>query len=1264
MTLDAERTTAALVQSVPHLVFLAHAHEELREYDAALQHFQRAFEAANRSVISDDEAFWLNFQYAELLTRRIVPGIAPGQDNEKVNALKLEAVEHYQRALTVNGSLHDVSESENSPFPPRMIRHCFHALNTIGVLLSDLGRYQESVPFFEQAIQVNTTAVQPLGNLALALMSLGRQEAGLHFNERALELSPDQPLLLHNMGLILQTLSRQHEAIVYWERAHELNPNEIETISAIAGYYYSDAGDMLTARDYLGRAQQIALDILARDPTSLTATIAYNVNRLRIANAQLPYVYQSVQEIVEARARYTAMLQDLLNEPNLTLPDPFKTANIGGLGYYAVYQGFNDVGIRSQMAQIYQRGSPALSFTAPHVLEGRYKVHHFPIAAAVLSYQYPVEMEDEAAVVQHTNRKIRVGFHSSFLRHHSVGLLAQGVILNLSRDAFEVIVIIYDASPRDELTERVLKSADRAVLLAESLAVAQQQVADLQLDVLVFTEIGMDLPTYFLAFSRLALRTAVFWGHAVTSGIDAVDYFISSSLFQHDEPSPDGDEAQGHQQQQSKYVECVYEMRHLTTYFLPPVAFPQSRKLVHDNFDKFRESLGLPSRSLLETMFLVPQTLYKLHPDFDALVEGILSKLPHTAFLVVLTGSKPWLADDIRARWRRTLSPQVYRRIYFIRQLNMTEFMDVCAMADVVLDPFPVGGGRSSFEIFAVGTPIVMLAPRTTILQLTAAMYKVMGFEDLITFFEAQYIALAVQLALEPELRSYFRRLILANNWKLYESQEVIREWSQFFVDILAAKPPAERRSTGGTMARSPAACPQFPSQGNRLRPHSNTASEPYFEIEVRIGGSTQGYGSVKNKFTLQLQSPDDDPFETIRNSPFNAHSDLLQQYFTAKMLWNAQVHHRQSLVTVFPINHLDATILLDPIEVHYGDDLDLMARAHLLKQFKRHNATVQKSGIRTMLGQLIHELQLQVPMYNSPQWIATRSFPLMNRLAVHSKPTSLLDQCLTLVITTCKRLALFLRMISSLERALGIVTSSDWDFWFCQILVIDDNSSPADRRVMQKRVSGERFQLYWKTPEERGHAKSLNIALGFVRSRYVMYLEDDWEFTGSSSCTIDALMILRAHQTSLYGPLALVLLNDQRSGWERSLTTQAPGSSHSNSTIRYSLHEYAVSDPTHTLSHWPGFSLNPGVWDLHAISQALGVSFSGSSGARDLFDEQTDIFEQLFSVRVWKSGLRVAFLAEEHAMHIGAPPGSNGSAYVLNGMPRRSDAPGTPVGP
>ena len=36
--------------------------------------------------------------------------------------------------------------------------------------------------------------------------------------------------------------------------------------------------------------------------------------------------------------------------------------------------------------------------------------------------------------------------------------------------------------------------------------------------------VGMDLDTYFLSFSRLARRSIVFWGHAVTSGVSGYQH--------------------------------------------------------------------------------------------------------------------------------------------------------------------------------------------------------------------------------------------------------------------------------------------------------------------------------------------------------------------------------------------------------------------------------------------------------------------------------------------------------------------------------------------------------------------------------------------------------------------------------------------------------------------------------------------------------------------------------------------------------------------
>ncbi|EQC27626.1 hypothetical protein SDRG_14675 [Saprolegnia diclina VS20] len=69
-------------------------------------------------------------------------------------------------------------------------------------------------------------------------------------------------------------------------------------------------------------------------------------------------------------------------------------------------------------------------------------------------------------------------------------------------------------------------------------------------------------------------------------------------------------------------------------------------------------------------------------------------------------------------------------------------------------------------------------------------------------------------------------------------------------------------------------------------------------------------------------------------------------------------------------------------------------------------------------------------------------------------------------------------------------------------------------------------------------------------------------------------------------------------------------------------------------MAHWPGFSLNPGVWDLYRLKNQ-----------RLQFDTTSDVFERAFSLQVRRAGLHVAALTTTVATHIGAPPGSNASA-------------------
>ncbi len=157
--------------------------------------------------------------------------------------------------------------------------------------------------------------------------------------------------------------------------------------------------------------------------------------------------------------------------------------------------------MQAQLAAIYTKATPSLTYVAPHC------------------------KQPEGVV---PGRPLRVGFISRFLHMHTIGEVNVGFLRNLSREICRVVLLRLPG-PDDPLGRLIRESADEVVALAPELAAARGQIADQRLDVLFYTDIGMDPATYFLAFARLAPVQCVTWGHPVTTGIPAIDYYLSSA---------------------------------------------------------------------------------------------------------------------------------------------------------------------------------------------------------------------------------------------------------------------------------------------------------------------------------------------------------------------------------------------------------------------------------------------------------------------------------------------------------------------------------------------------------------------------------------------------------------------------------------------------------------------------------------------------------------------------------------------------------------
>jgi predicted O-linked N-acetylglucosamine transferase (SPINDLY family) len=103
-----------------------------------------------------------------------------------------------------------------------------------------------------------------------------------------------------------------------------------------------------------------------------------------------------------------------------------------------------------------------------------------------------------------------------------------------------------------------------------------------------------------------------------------------------------------------------------------------------------------------------------------------------------------------------------------------------------VLDTIPFGGGSTSYEAFAFGTPIVTLAGPLLRGRITTACYRQMGIEDCIAGTADEYVTIALRLGTEPAWREQVRGQILERKHQLFEDAEAVRQLERFLRGAVA----------------------------------------------------------------------------------------------------------------------------------------------------------------------------------------------------------------------------------------------------------------------------------------------------------------------------------------------------------------------------------------------------------------------------------------------------------------------------------------------
>lgn len=516
---------------------------------------------------------------------------------------------------------------------------------------------------------------------------------------RAAEARPGSAEILNHLGNAFQDAGDQIQALDSYERATKADPSFGPALQNL-GYLLVNRGRTDEGVEYLRQAQ---------------ATSPAPVNRVLIATA-LPVIYESTDDVRDRRERLEAQISDLavggveIDTTNTLVPTSF----------FVAYHGHNDRPIAQSLGRVYR---------GPDLTANRTRTK---------SADRP-----------------RIGFLSAYFRDHTIGRLNVGRIAGLSHERFETVVLSIGRH-RDPTAARFEEAAERFVPLPRDVAAARQTIAEQDLDLLFFTEVGMDALSYTLAYSRMAPVQCATWGHPTTTGSEHMDLFLSSDLLE----IPDAD---------AHYTEALLRPPTLATFYERPVA-PEPRGS--------RAELGLDTEARL---YACPQTLYKLHPEFDRVLAEILRRDPDGLLLLIEGRAAEWTAL-LRERFARTM-PDVTDRIRWLKPLPREDFLRLLGVVDVVLDPTHFGGGNSTYEALAMGTPVVTLPGDLLRNRISRALYAKAGYMDLVADDEEAYIELAVRLGRDADWRASVRAEIADARDALFDDPDELVD----FEDALAA---------------------------------------------------------------------------------------------------------------------------------------------------------------------------------------------------------------------------------------------------------------------------------------------------------------------------------------------------------------------------------------------------------------------------------------------------------------------------------------------
>ena len=561
-----------------------------------------------------------------------------------------------------------------------------------GLLLARLGRFAEAINAYDHALAIEPQHPDALINKGEALHHLGRFDEAIACYDRILAVQPAHFAALVDRGCAYKDLGRANDAIAEFDRALALSPDHT-TILINRG----------ETRLFLKQNAEALADfdrVIALDPLMALGWLG---------RANILMLDKKVSEALDACQRALAI------EPN----SPKTLTQIGQchalLGDAETAVSFFDraLAIRPDDEIALQSRIFSLDFgDGDDARRQAARSEWWRRICAPIAARHPPRHDND----RDPARRIVLGYVSGDFRHHSAAYGFRPVLTSHDTSRFEVIC--YSNSPKqDDVTETFRQAADRwrdvVQWSDDQLATCiRADKVDILIDLSGHTR-GNRLRAFAQKPAPIQLTA---WGHGSGTGMPVMDYLFTDAV---SVPR----EAFGLFAEKVWHLPCAFIVEP------PPLKLRAAEPPAISNGYVTYGAFTRASRMSEQVIALWARILRT-----DASSRLIL---------------KDRLLNDvsIQTRLLETLAAHgvMPDRVSLMGSTSREKHLAAYRLVDIGLDPFPHGGGISTWESLYMGVPVVTKLGHSQSTRVGGAILSAIGMTEWIAEDDDEYVDIALR---------------------------------------------------------------------------------------------------------------------------------------------------------------------------------------------------------------------------------------------------------------------------------------------------------------------------------------------------------------------------------------------------------------------------------------------------------------------------------------------------------------------------------------